>query len=320
MLEKVRLVSKLVVLAFSLVFYRLRLLISARVHRWTYKLVANPKNVVVVGGSFGGFFLAKQLAESLPTGYRVVLIEKHSHFHFTWNFPRISVVSGQTHKAFVPYPKQPSLAPNGVYSFRQGTVIDVDVAKVVLEDGSQIPFEYLAIATGSRARYPARLQVDEKAECIEFFQAQQDRIKAAEHIVVVGGGAAGVEIAGDIKTKYPAKTVTLIHSRDRLLNSFGEGLHDIAKEALEKLGVELFLGERVTSNMETESPTEVTLRSGKILQCDTLVCGQMMAAITLDRDLPLICVADKMHGTVSMCKLDQASLSVVHIFFRRRAG
>jgi NADH dehydrogenase FAD-containing subunit len=247
--------------------------------------VPDPKNVVVIGGSFGGFFLAKQLSESLPTGYRVVLIEKHSHFHFTWNFPRISVVSGHSDKAFIPYPRQPSFAPAGVYSFRQGTVVEIDVGKVILEDGSQIPFEYLAIATGSQARYPARLDADEKPACIKFFQAQQDRVRVAEHIVIVGGGAAGVEVAGDIKTKYPSKTVTLVHSREELLNSFGKGLHGIASNALEKLGVEILLGERVTSGVETEPPKAVVLRSGKVLQCDTLVSCPTVARIKLPQGL-----------------------------------
>jgi NADH dehydrogenase FAD-containing subunit len=271
--KKVYLVLRLIGLGVSFGILRLGSLIAARIHRRTYKAVAEPKQVVVVGGSFAGFFLAKQLAESLPTGYRVVLIEKHSHFHFTWNFPRISVVSGHDHEAFVPYGKQPPLAPDGVYAFRQGTVIKLDKDKATLEDGSIVKYEYLALATGSQGRYPYRLGPgDDKAACMDFFRRRQERIEHAQDIVIVGGGAAGVEVAGDTKSKYPQKKVTLVHSREHLLNSFGPGLHERAKQALEEMGVKIYLSERVTSAIDEEAPAaEVTLRSGKTLQCDALV-------------------------------------------------
>lgn len=271
MLSKLSVILKLIGLSLSLSFQRLSLIVSAKLHQKTYKAVATPKNVVVVGGSFGGFFLAKQLSESLPTGYRVVLIEKHSHYHFTWNFPRITVVPGHDHKAFVPYPKQPRQAPDGVYLFQRGNVTAIDTTKVTLEDGSQIEFEYLVIATGSQKRYPAQLDADEKLDCMTFFEEQQNRIKGAQNIVIVGGGAAGVEIAGDIRTKYPDKKVTLVHSRDRLLNNFGVGLHERAKPALEALGVKLYLGERVVAGLEEEDPKQITLRSGNVLGCDLVV-------------------------------------------------
>ncbi|EXJ90745.1 hypothetical protein A1O1_03849 [Capronia coronata CBS 617.96] len=271
MLQRVYLALKLAGLVLSLRCQQLTHIIAAKIHRLTYKAVDHPKNVVVVGGSFAGFFLAKHLAESLPTGWRVILIEKKSHYHFTWNFPRISVVPGHDTKAFVPYPRQLSTAPDGVYQFRQANVIAIDLQKVTLADGATIDYEYLAIATGSQARYPAKLDANEKGECIHFFQDQQRRVAAAKDIVVVGGGAAGVEVAGDIKTKYPDKNVTLVHSRDHLLNNFGQGLHDIAKKALEEMGVHLYLGERVVSGLDSEPPTQVTLRSGKALQCDHLI-------------------------------------------------
>ncbi|KIW59522.1 hypothetical protein PV05_03965 [Exophiala xenobiotica] len=271
MLQKVFLFFKLIGLAISITWDTIGLKISARIHRFTYKSVPDPKNVVVVGGSFAGYFLARQLADSLPTGYRVMVIEKHSHYHFTWNFPRITVIQGHTKNAFIPYPQPTSVKPDGIYSFRQGEVIKIGAKEVILSDGSNIPFEYLAIATGSQARYPATMDADDKAGCMKFFEERQERIKAAHHIVVVGAGAAGVEVAGDIKTQYPQKKVTLVHSREQLLNNFGRGLHDIAKSALEELGVELYLGQRVISGLEDDNPTEVTIQSEKVLQCDALV-------------------------------------------------
>ncbi|KIX03861.1 uncharacterized protein Z518_07414 [Rhinocladiella mackenziei CBS 650.93] len=284
MLDKLRLVLKLIGLTFSLTFVRISFHISGQIHRLTYKTDTNPKNVVVVGGSFAGYFLAKQLSESLPSGYRVILIEKHSHFHFTWNFPRISVVPDHDHEAFIPFPSRPKLAPEGAYLFQQGNVVAIAPRKVTLEDGSSIDFDYLAIATGSQARYPAKFEADGKSEGIKFFQEQQDRIKAGQNIVIVGGGAAGVEVAGDIKTKYPEKSVTLVHSRKNLLNNFGVGLHETAQKALEALEVKLYLGERVISDMDTESPKEITLSSGTILRCDTLIkCTGQYPRATLIR-------------------------------------
>lgn len=271
MMNKVFFYCKLIRVALSLGLERVGYLISARIHRLTYKAVPNPKNVVVVGGSFAGFFLAKQLADSLPTGYRVIVIEKHSHYYFTWNFPRVTVVEGHTQNAFIPYPEETSVQPAGVYSLRQGEVVEIGDSEVILSDGTSIPFEYLAIATGSNARYPAEMDADNKSDCVTFLEKQQQRIKVADHIVIVGAGAAGVEVAGDIMTTYTNKKVTLVHSRQQLLNKFGPELHNVAKKGLEDLGVELVLGDRVIAGLDSDGPVEIKLQSGKVLKADMLV-------------------------------------------------
>lgn len=251
--------------------YLLTTYISSKINLWTYKLGDKPKTVVVIGASFAGFHLAKQLAETLPSGWRVVVIERNSRFYFTWIFPRSTAVPDHIHKAFVPYPERPPSTPEGAYTFKRGTVTSIDDNKVILEDGSEIKYEYLAIATGSHARYPAKLHATEKAECIKYFEDQQERIRKAQRVIVVGGGAAGMEIASDTKSKYPEKEVTLVHSRDRLLNNFGPLLHEKAMEALDALGVKTYLNERATTGIDEEDPKEVTLKSGIVLKCDTLV-------------------------------------------------
>ncbi len=55
--------------------------IAARIHQYTYRALpaSETKNVVVVGGSFTGIALAKRLADTLPSGYRVVLIGIYPH-------------------------------------------------------------------------------------------------------------------------------------------------------------------------------------------------------------------------------------------------
>ena len=121
--------------------------IWSNLHRFSYKEVASPKNVVVIGASFAGCEAAKSLASSLPTGYRIVLVEKSSHFHFTWNFPRCSVVSGHEHKAFIPYDHLLDGAPSGCFTMIRDTVTSISKTIVFLKDEQPLEYEYLIIAT-----------------------------------------------------------------------------------------------------------------------------------------------------------------------------
>lgn len=46
---------------------------------------------------------AQLLAEQLPKDYRVILIDRQSHFNHLYKFQRHSVVPGHSHKSFVPF-------------------------------------------------------------------------------------------------------------------------------------------------------------------------------------------------------------------------
>lgn len=218
--------------------------VHALEHRFTYRQTSSPKNVVVIGGSFAGFYLAKRLSNSLPTGYRVVLIEKNSHFNYLFNFPRFSVLPGHEHKAFIPYDGIARNSPAGIFQRVQDYATAVGPKEVTLRSGKTIRYEFLAIATGALRPPPTNLLATEKAAgCLEL-QSFQDKIKAANRICVIGGGAVGVQMAGDIKSVYPQKRVALIHSRGQLLPGFRKVLHDHVCAAMSRMGVKVILNER----------------------------------------------------------------------------
>ncbi|XP_027696421.1 apoptosis-inducing factor 2 isoform X1 [Vombatus ursinus] len=76
------------------------------------------------------------------------------------------------------------------------------------------------------------------------------QVQNSQHIVVVGGGSAGVEMAAELKTDYPEKEVTLIHSKVPLADpELLPCVRQEVKEILLQKGVELLLSERV-SNLE----------------------------------------------------------------------
>ncbi|RMZ74905.1 hypothetical protein DV737_g5620, partial [Chaetothyriales sp. CBS 132003] len=200
----------------------LSLQLRARLHRLTYKLVAQPKNVVVIGGSFAGWFLVDTLSKSLPTGWRVILIEKNSHFHYTWLWPRMVGVPGHDYKSAVPYPTSHPQAAEGIVLKKRGTVISIETGAVVLEGGERVPFEYLGLTTGSSPRFPSGLTPLSKGTVVKYFQGLQEQVKAAGSIVLVGGGPVGVEIGTDIKSRYPDKRSGETVEYDLLINCTGQ--------------------------------------------------------------------------------------------------
>lgn len=112
-------------------------------------------------------------------------------------------------------------------------------------DSLSIPYTHLIYALGSHLPDPLRTVARTKPQGMHWMSDVQGQIKNAQRIVLVGGGALGVEFATDIKSVYPDKDVILIHSRQRLLPNFDERIHEIAKARLEELGVKLVLGERL---------------------------------------------------------------------------
>lgn len=219
---------------------------AAYSHRLSWMNVPDGRNIVVVGGSFAGIELVKRLAETLPTGYKAVWIEKNSHLNYSFNFPRYSVLTGHEGAAFIPYDGMTKdTIPGIVTRIKDRAVAITKDNKIQLASGEMIDFEYLAIATGSSQPLPIQVTSTERKEACQELQGVQKTIKGSRTIAIIGGGAVGVELASDIKDFYPDKQVTLIHSRDRLLNHFGPRLGSYALSALQdELKIRVLLNER----------------------------------------------------------------------------
>uniref|UniRef100_F7CE89 Ferroptosis suppressor protein 1 n=1 Tax=Monodelphis domestica TaxID=13616 RepID=F7CE89_MONDO len=185
-------------------------------------------HVVIVGGGFGGIAAASQLQ---AWGVPFMLIDMRDSFHHNVAALRASVESGSS----PPHPCGGILRP-GVPLQRSHRAL---------------PFSHLILATGSRGSFPGKFnQVATLQEAVEAYEEMVRQVQNSQHVVVVGGGSAGVEMAAEVKTDYPEKKVTLIHSKTPLADP--ELLpcvrQEVKKILLEK-GVELVLNERV-SNLE----------------------------------------------------------------------
>lgn len=231
------------------------------------------QNIVIIGASFAGFQAAQRILAGLPRNSRhtVVVVEPHTHLNFTWVLPRFCVIEGHEHKAFIPYKPFIESHPKERLNWIQDRVVEISGNAVKLQGGEKISYANLVIAIGGSSSngLPGRLVSDEKREAIEEVKRVQNRIKAGSNIVVVGGGATGVELVADAKDTYPKKNFTLIHSRDGLMHRFGPRLQKEALESLQALGINVILGERVVA--EDKVTGTITMKSGKTIDCDCFV-------------------------------------------------
>ncbi|MER6158895.1 FAD-dependent oxidoreductase [Streptomyces sp. NPDC001868] len=170
--------------------------------------------VIVIGGGYGGIRLAKRLDEVA----RVTLVDRKEVF-----FHRIAALRAGVHEAwtttpFIPYDR---LLRNG--RVVAGKVIDIDTAerRVKLATGERLPYDVVVIATGADYPEPARFLGTTTEEAGKTFTAHQESVAAAEHVLVVGGGPGGVELAAEIRLARPDARVTLAHAGPVLLNSTG---------------------------------------------------------------------------------------------------
>lgn len=275
---------------------------------------SHTKTVVVLGGSYGGNRAAQLLAEGLPQGWRVVLVDRNSHLNHVYNFSRYAVLAGHEHKAFIPYNKLPfsSLADLPLCSSHvrvQATIASIDNHHITISPNlpdhklrqSSIDFDYAVYALGSHLPSPIDLWSHKrecgakpslkspgiptyggtKSEGIASLQERQKRVEAARSVLVVGGGALGIQFASDIAAVYPQKPVTLLHSRLRLLPRFDDVMHEEALQGLQELNVRVILGERL--DFESLQHMSTTQRSSKPRVVRTL------SGLEISADLLLLC-------------------------------
>ncbi|KAJ2718941.1 hypothetical protein GGI07_005507 [Coemansia sp. Benny D115] len=212
-------------------------------------------SVVVVGGSYAGQTTARQLANLRKKGYsglKVTLIDQNTHYYHAVGFPKALVDEDFADKVFLPFAK--FFGPTSKHQFVHGRLSSIiDGNTIELESGQRIHYDYLLLATGGQSAAPIHLNGTTKEEGLEEIAQLRQALTTADSILVVGGGAVGVEISGFVGAQYPDKKVTLVHSGERLLpTNFREGVGNGAASKLKQLGVDVVLNERV--EMPKDSP------------------------------------------------------------------
>ncbi len=234
-----------------------------------------PPHVVIVGGGFGGLYCARALRKA-PV--RLTLVDRRNFHLFQPLLYQVATAS--LSPADIASPIRAILRKQANAEVWLGEVVDVDPThrEVVLAEGTMVSYDYLVLATGATHAYfgheewqavaPGLKTVDDATEMRRRFllafesaerEANPDARRRHLTFVIVGAGPTGVELAGamaeiarrvmpmDFRAIDTASArILLVEGFDRVLPTYPADLSERAKRQLERLGVEVRLGARVT--------------------------------------------------------------------------
>ncbi len=232
------------------------------------------KRVVIVGGGLGGLRLAEDL---LGADMQVVLVDKNN-FH---QFPPLiyQIASAGIDPSSISFPFRQIFRKQKDFYFRMAEARMVDTEKKILQTSiGKIDYDYIVFAAGTTTNFFGNKNIEEWAMPMKTVSeamglrnallsnleraltcATEEERQELLNVVVVGGGATGVEIAGALSEMkryvipydYPDMDASLMHihlieAGNRLLAGMSEQSSRKAYDFLTSMGVNIQFGKMVT--------------------------------------------------------------------------
>ncbi len=235
----------------------------------------NREKVIIIGGGFGGLNVAKALKKS---DVDILLVDKTNHHLFQPLLYQVATAALSPGNIAMPIREILKKQKNATVIMGDAARIDKSQNKVFISHGDAFRFDYLIVAAGARHSYfghddwehfaPGLKSLSDAIDIREkvllaFERAERsDSPREVENLlrfVIIGGGPTGVEMAGAIaeiarktlfqnfrKIKPEFSQIYLLEGGPRLLNGFPEALSEIARQNLEKMGVNVLTDTQVT--------------------------------------------------------------------------
>ena len=250
---------------------------EVRSHRPAQEVESTPArrpHVVILGAGFGGLNAAQGLRNA-PV--EVTVVDRRNYHLFQPLLYQVATAALSPAQIAMPIRRILARQKNATVLMEEVDGIDAQ-ARLIITENRRIAYDYLIVATGARHAYfghdewaataPGLKTIGDATEIRGRILAAFEKAEVSEDaalrsklltFVIVGGGPTGVELAGAIaelarkaivrdfrNIDSSTARVILVEAGPRLLTAFPESLSQSAKSQLEKLGVEVRLGDAVT--------------------------------------------------------------------------
>lgn len=266
---------------------------------------ADKKRVVIVGGGFGGLKLANRLKGA---GFQVILVDRNNYHQFP---PLIyQVASAGIEPSSIAFPFRKIFQRREDFYFRMAEVRSVFPEQKILQTSiGKVNYDYLVLAAGTTTNFFGNKHVEENAipmknvseamglrnALLENFEraltcSSETERQELLNVVIVGGGATGVEVAGALSEMknfvlpkdYPdmpasLMNIYLIEAGSRLLSAMSEETSAHVEKFLQSMGVNVLLNKMVTDYADHR----VILKDGSQIATRTFIWVSGVAAETV---------------------------------------
>ena len=231
--------------------------------------------VVIIGCGFGGLWAAQALRKARV---EVTVLDRTNHHLFSPLLYQVATAGLSAPAITAPIRHILADQANATVLLGEATAVDVERHAVRLEDGEALAYDRLIVATGATHSYfgndawapfaPGLKTLDDAFEirsrillAFERAERETDAARRAAWLtfVVIGAGATGVELAGTLAeiARHTLKgefrrfdprnsRIVLVEAGDRVLPPYTPDLSEKARLQLERLGVTVWVGKRVT--------------------------------------------------------------------------
>ncbi|UKZ71647.1 uncharacterized protein TrAtP1_012598 [Trichoderma atroviride] len=284
---------------------------SAIPHQTTMGSIPDSAPVVrvfIAGGSYAGLSAAVNLLDlgdglsprmaheryqhhpSVPkVKFQITIADERDGYYHLIGSPLALADAEYAKKAWVKFQDIPGLQLPNV-QFVQGSVSSVDceaktatVVNSVTKEVITHQYDYFVTATGLRRVWPVVPQsLTRKQYLIEVEEQISALDGAKDGVVIVGGGACGIEMAAELKLVKPHLQVTLVHSRDKLMSS--EPLPDECKDKsldmVKEAGVQVLMNHRLASSNKVVAPDGASKYEVEFTNGHKMVASQVIMALS----------------------------------------
>jgi len=231
--------------------------------------------VLILGCGFGGLFAARALRKA-PV--EITVVDRTNHHLFQPLLYQVATAGLAAPAIAEPIRRILARQQNVTVLYGEAQRVEVASRQVVLENGEALAYDRLILATGAtdsyfghdewRAHAPGLKTLADAFEirqrvflAFEHAEREADPVKRSAWLtfVVIGAGATGVEMAGmlaeiarhtlrgEFRRFDPRNArVVLVEAMDRVLPPYTPDLSERARMQLERIGVTVWLGRKVT--------------------------------------------------------------------------
>lgn len=232
-------------------------------------------DVLVIGGSAGGL-LSATTSKKVYKDKSVTLVRKTNTVMVPCGIPYIFGTLHDTAKNRIPDTMITDLGVELIVNEVQK--IDPEQKTATLQDGEQIQFDKLILATGSNPIVPTFIEGHNLENVFPIIKSEAyladllKKLKSVQNVAVIGGGFIGVEFAEQLQKN--GKNVTLIEIADQILwQAFDQSICQMAADDMVAHGIAVKTGKKVSKLLGSKQVECVELTNGEIIPADAVILG-----------------------------------------------